>query len=306
MAHPLVIYIPGLLPKPPPLQHRDALYRCVLAGLRRIDAPVADAIEATPGGFDIVSWTYDFYGTHRDIDLDRAAIEAVTAQPGVSTRDIAEASAWTRRLSRWIYSLGDMLPFLIPHLASERMEVHLRDLMRYERNKDDIADHVRRMLKVPLLAASGGQHPVLLIAHSMGSIIAYDTLWELSHNNGNPADIDLFLTIGSPLGQRFMQKKLKGYDGSGADRYPRNINRWKNLTATGDLTAIDPYLANDFAEMVELGLVESIDDEGLFNYFRLDGELNVHAEYGYLVNEKTALTIAKWWRGHDAGLAASS
>jgi len=25
----------------------------------------------------------------------------------------------------------------------------------------------------------------------------------------------------------------------------------------------------------------------------------VHAEYGYLVNEKTAHTIAKWWRGHD-------
>jgi hypothetical protein len=32
----------------------------------------------------------------------------------------------------------------------------------------------------------------------------------------------------------------------------------------------------------------------------------VHAEYGYLSNEKTALTIAAWWRGHDAGLQVSA
>ena len=306
MAHPIVIYIPGLLPKPEPEKHREALLRCLLAGLRRVDAPVADAIEATHGSFDIVSWTYDFYRTHRDINIDRAAIEAVILQSEASTADIVEASAWSRRLTRWIYTLGDMLPFLIPHLASERMEVHLRDLLRYEHNKNGIADHVRRMLKVPLLAASGGQHPVLLIGHSMGSIIAYDALWELSHSHGNPVSIDLLLTMGSPLGQRFMQRRINGHDRTGVDRYPLNIRRWKNLTAIGDLTAIDPWLANDFGEMLELGLVESIDDEEIFNFFRLNGVLNVHAEYGYLSNEKTALTIAEWWRGHDAGLQASS
>jgi len=305
MAHPLVIYIPGLLPKPEPEKHREALLQCVLAGLRRVDAPVADAIEVTPGSFDIVSWTYDFYRTHRDIENDRAAIEEVILQAEASATDITEASAWSRRLTRWIYTLGDMLPFLIPHLASERMEVHLRDLLRYEHNKNDIAEHVRRMLKVPLLAASGGEHPILLIGHSMGSVIAYDALWELSHNHGNPVSVDLLLTLGSPLGQRFMQHRISGHDKIGVDRYPRNIRRWKNLTAVGDLTAIDPWLANDFGEMLELGLVESIDDEEIFNYFRLDGELNVHSEYGYLTNEKTALTIAKWWRGHDAGLPTS-
>jgi hypothetical protein len=195
-----------------------------------------------------------------------------------------------------------MLPFLIPHLASERMELHLRDLRRYERNRDGITDRIKRRLKVPLLAASGSQRPVLLIAHSMGSIIAYDSLWELSHKHGNPVDIDLLLTMGSPLGQRFMQRKISGHDKSGKDSYPGNIRRWTNLTAVGDLTAIDPWLAHDFAEMIELGLVDTIDDEPVLNYFRLHGKLNVHAEYGYLVNKKTALTIAKWWRGHDAGL----
>lgn len=302
MAHPIIIYIPGLLTKPEAGLHRDALFRCMLAALRRTDAKVADAIEATPGGFEIVSWTYDFYRENRDFELDRAAIEAVIEKSTANARDIAEASSWSRRLTRWIYTIGDMLPFLIPHLASERMEVHLRDLKRYERNQNGIADDIRSMLKVPLLAAAGGEHPVLLIAHSMGSVIAYDSLWELSHSHGNPLTIDLFLTMGSPLGQRFIQRRILGHDKSAKDRYPGNIRYWKNLTAVGDLTALDPRLADDFAEMVELGLVGGIDDEDVLNHFRLNGVLNVHAEYGYLANEKTALTIAKWWRGHDSDL----
>jgi hypothetical protein len=249
-----------------------------------------------------VSWTFEFYGEHRDFEVDRAAIDKVIDQPEASARDIAEASSWSRRLTRWIYTLGDMLPFLIPHLASERMELHLRDLRRYERNRDGIADQIRQRLKVPLLAASGSQRPVLLIAHSMGSVIAYEALWELSHNHGNPAEIDLLLTLGSPLGQRFMQKRIRGHDKVGRQRYPANIKYWHNLTAVGDLTAIDPWLANDFAEMVELEIVDGIEDERVLNYFRLDGKLNVHAEYGYLSNEKTAHTISKWWRGHESGL----
>jgi hypothetical protein len=303
VRQPLIIYIPGLLPKPTAELHCDALRRCLLAGLRRADGAVADAVETVDDSFDVVSWTFDFYGEHRDIELDSAAIEAVIEQDAASPKDVAEASAWTRKLARWIYTLGDMLPFLIPHLASERTEVHLRDLRRYEHNKSGVADRVRRKLKALLLTATINNRPILLLAHSMGSVIAYDTLWELSQVDDSEVSIDLFLTMGSPLGQRFIQKRIQGHDKSGSDRYPHNIRHWKNLTAVGDLTAIDPLMVNDFSEMLELGLLESIEDDELLNYFRLDGELNVHAEYGYLANKKTAHTIAKWWRGHDSDLA---
>jgi hypothetical protein len=306
MAQPIVIYVPGLLPKPEPKLHRDALARCLEAGLRRVDAPVADAVAGARDNFEVVSWTYEFYGMHRDFELDVAAIDAVLEQQEASPRDIAEATSWSRQLTGWIYRMGDMLPFLIPHLANERMEVHLRDLMRYERNKQGVADQIRNLLKIALLAAAGDERPILLIGHSMGSVIAYDSLWELGHDHGNPLNVDLFLTMGSPLGQRFMQSRINGHDACGTERYPPNIRRWKNLTAVGDLTAIDPWLANDFDEMRELGLLDEIVDDELFNYYRLNGVLNVHAEYGYLVNEKTALTVANWWRGHVSGLAESA
>ena len=74
---PLILYIPGLKPKPEYSLHREQILRCMLEGIRRIDADTADEMAQDEHFFDIVSWTYDFYGTHRDINLDLADIEAV-------------------------------------------------------------------------------------------------------------------------------------------------------------------------------------------------------------------------------------
>jgi hypothetical protein len=283
------------LPKPDPKAHRDALFRCLLAGLRRHDEKVALDIAANLHCFDIVSWTYDFYREHRDIGLDLEAIEAVIEQAKATTGDKAEASSWKRRLARWAFSAADVMPFLIPYITNDRLELHLRDLRRYQRNQNEIAEHTRQMLKMPLRSATESGRPVLLIAHSMGSVIAWDSVWQMSHNERDHVHIDTLLTMGSPLGQRFVQRRLHGFRKEGDERYPLGIDRWVNLAAVGDLTAVDPDLADDFGAMVERGLVSTIDDRELHNYFRLDGVLNVHAEYGYLANPVTAGIVADWW-----------
>jgi len=292
---PLILYVPGLLPKPEPGPHRDALFRCLIAGIRRHDEKVALDIAANLHCFDVISWTYDFYKTHRDIALDQAAIEAVIQQSCASKEDIAEAASWQRRLARWIFSLADIMPFLIPHIANERLELHMRDLRRYVRNSNEIAEHTRQMLKIPLRTATEARRPILLIGHSMGSVIAWDSLWQMTRGDDDRAAVDLFLTIGSPLGQNYIQRRLQGGSESGANRFVSGIRRWINLSAVGDLTAVDPDLADDFSEMVDLGMVDSIDDHRLHNYFRLDGVLNVHAEYGYLANDVTARLVSDWW-----------
>lgn len=292
---PLILYIPGLLPKPVPDVHKAALFRCLLEGVRRNDAEIAAQIAVSQHSFDLVSWTYDFYRVHRDIALDTDAIEAVIRQQVPSAEDIREAGSWVRRATTWVYRLGDMLPFLIPHLATEKMEVHIRDLRRYVRDINGIAEHTREMLKVPLRAACEARRPILLVAHSMGSVIAYDSLWEMSQNEHDHCVIDLWLTVGSPLGQNYLQKRIKGRHASGRQRYPGNIRNWTNIAAVGELTATDPELKNDFGEMLELGLVESIDDLEIYNPYRLNGDLNVHGEYGYLAHEVTGRIIAEWW-----------
>jgi hypothetical protein len=292
---PLILYVPGLLPKPEAETHKAALFRCLIDGVAKADPDVAKQIAATDHSFDIVSWTYDFYGEHRDFSLDSASVDALLMQQHPSAEDIREASAWARKATVWLYRLGDLMPFLIPHLASEKMEVHIRDLRRYVRNDNGIAEHTREMLKMSLRAACECHRPILLVAHSMGSVIVYDSLWEMTHIPRDRVLIDRLLTLGSPLGQNYLQKRIFGHDKNGRDRYPDNIRRWSNLSSVGELTATDRHLKNDFGEMLELNLLESIEDGDLFNYFRLDGQLNVHAEYGYLASEVTGKVISDWW-----------
>ncbi len=96
---PLILYVPGLLPTPEPAQHRDALFRCILAGLRRYDEKTALDIAANLHCFDIVSWTYDFYKTHRDISIDQQAIEDVIDQAEAAPVDVAEAWSMTSSIA---------------------------------------------------------------------------------------------------------------------------------------------------------------------------------------------------------------
>lgn len=293
---PQIIYVPGLLPKPAEQVHSEALLRCLLAGIERIDSSVAEQLQSTPDSFEIIAWTYDFYGEHRDFALDAASVDALLAQETLSKADRNEATSARKRLVRWILRLADKLPFLIPHVANERMQLHLRDLRRYTKNHNEVAEHTRNILKTSLRKARDADRPILLLAHSMGSVIAYETLWQMSRATREPMYVDLLVTMGSPLGQRYIQRRLKGGDAIGSVRYPNNIKRWINLSAEGDMTAIDPTLRTDFGAMVRDGLVESIVDRKIYSWFRLDGVLNPHAEYGYLINPETAEIVIDWWR----------
>jgi hypothetical protein len=295
-AEPLMLYVPGLRTKPPPRTYARELFRCLVEGVRRIDPQVAVEIHEHEPSFDLAGWTYDFYGQHRDIECDLPGIEEILKRREPSPHDIAEAVSLRRRLVRWLYRLADHLPFLIPQVADERLELHLADLRRYVRNELDVAEAIRRLVKLPLRAAGKSGRPILLIGHSMGSVIAWDALWQMSREVGDEVQIDLFMTMGSPLGQRYIQRRLLGRREQGENRYPANIRRWVNIAAVGELTAIDMHLRNDYADMKRLGLVDSIEDFAVFNHYRTNGELNVHSEYGYLVNQVTATLIRDWWR----------
>ena len=170
----------------------------------------------------------------------------------------------------------------------------IAETQRYFENRDGIGSQVRELVKAPLRAAWAQQQRVLLIAHSMGSVIAYDALWELWHEEGCRERIDLLLTLGSPLGMRFVQRRLRGAAMQAVSRYPGNIRRWINVATEGDLTALDPTLHDDFAEMERAGLTEHIVDmhKGVFGYFRGREGLNVHRSYGYLVLPEVGRVVA--------------
>lgn len=294
-----ILFIPGKNPKPTPEVHRVQLLRSLLHGVGCADPTAAAQISANPEAFELVPWNLLYYQSHKPLDPDLPWIDALLRQPGPAPEDMREALSLRRRFAWLLYTAADLFNFLIPLLPDTAVKNTILETAHYFSNEGQIGQQVREQLKTPLRRMLAAGDRILIIAHSMGSVIAYDSLWELTHLEKNPGRVDLFLTLGSPLGMRFTQERLRGADEKNDRRYPHNIRRWVNVAAQGDLTALDPTLGDDFRAMRQLGLVESLRDvnRGVFNYFRNDQGLNVHRSYGYLANPRVGEVIAQWWKG---------
>ena len=295
MTHARIIFVPGLNPKPPPETYRPQLLRLLLAGLTRSRPRAAEWLAGHQDAFVLVAWTYLFYGAHRDVTVDLPGIERLLVQPGPSDEDLRELRSWPRRALRWAHLIGDAAPFLGRRLAPAHTRRLMHEASRYLKNRDGVGAEVRSVLRSTLEGAWRAGERVLLIGHSLGSVIAYDTLWELTHVQRAAGEISLFVTLGSPLATRFVQRSLKGALAENADRYPHNIRRWVNLTARGDTTALRRRLVPHFHEMEDLHLVDALEDFVDFdNYFRGPFGLNAHEAYGYFAQPLLAEVVGDW------------
>lgn len=302
-----IIFVPGKNPKPPADQHRRLLWRTMLEGVRRAEPEIADHLNQHAESFKFIAWNYLYYQVNKDISRDLPWIDALINRHGPTEQDIKEAKSWHHKQDRLLYNIVDCFPFLL-RLMPEKLRSTAEEMKRYFQNENDIACDIRELLKIALRPMLSSNDKVLLISHSLGSVIAYDTLWELSHQEHLPGKIDLFLTIGSPLGMNYVQRRLMGNHHTGVNKYPTNIRRWINISATGDVTALDRNFSDDFSTMTELGLVESIEDhcEGIYNFFRNEEGLNCHRSYGYLVNPAVGKVIADWWLPFVAEMGAEN
>ncbi|MBL6962795.1 MAG: hypothetical protein ISR55_03160 [Bacteroidetes bacterium] len=122
---------------------------------------------------------------------------------------------------------------------------------------------------------------IMLISHSMGSIIAFEVLnFEATH-----IDINTFITIGSPLGLPVVISKIAAEQKKGgADlthiRTPATVKKfWYNFSDILDKIALNYQLSDDFYEN-EQG-IKPIDFLVVNNY-EMNGKRNPHKSYGYL------------------------
>lgn len=296
MATKQIIYVPGKNPKPEPAIHRELLWRTLVEGVRRADRTVAGTLQAGHQQFHLVGWSYLYYRVYKDSTKDIPWIDALINKHGPTEQDIREARAWNIWLSRFVLTLADHIPLLL-RMLPEEVRSTANEIDRYFNNTDDVAREIRNLLKLTLRPMLEKQEDVLLIGHSLGSVIAYDTLWELSHQDSVKGKVD-FVTLGSPLGLHYIQRRLLGMDNHGKESYPGLIRRWINFSAEGDVTALNQNFNESFHAMLELGLVESIEDHchGIYNYFRSDEGLNCHRSYGYMVSPAVGSVIADWWK----------
>ena len=127
-----------------------------------------------------------------------------------------------------------------------------------------------------IVRPSISDEPTIVIAHSLGTVVAFKLLREMG-TNGSPANVPLFITLGSPLALSTVQASL-------GPRFlkPQGVAKWVN--------ALDP---DDF---VTLGkpLNEVYFSDDIDNYDDIDNiPDDDHAIDGYLQDKRVAGAVSK-------------
>lgn len=191
-----IIFVPGNNPNPEEALHRKLLWRTLVEGVRRADSAVADTLQESHAQFHLVNWNDLYYHSHKDIATDIPWVDALINKHGPTEQDIRDANSWNVWLNRALLTMGDDIPSLIP-LLPEVVRTTADEISRYFNDTDNVGSEIRGLLKQTLRPMLHDQDDVLLIGHSLGSVITYDTLWELSHQERVNGKVDL-LTLGSP------------------------------------------------------------------------------------------------------------
>ncbi len=173
------------------------------------------------------------------------------------------------------------------------IENYFKDLDAYYSDQMDnkqpsVKNILRERLKSVLMEHKNDE--ILLIAHSMGSIVAFDVLALFDKE----VLIDTFITIGSPLGLPVVKSKIANElklknSKQGQLSIPASIkNYWYNLSDLEDKIAFNYKLEDDFSENT-LG-IKVIDFE-VNNTYISNGQHNPHKSYGYLQTPEIAQII---------------
>src|SRR5690606_9518656 len=112
---------------------------------------------------------------------------------------------------------------------------------------------------IDAVRGAGVSRPHVVVAHSMGTVIAYDCLKRVA----DCAGVDGLITIGSPLGIDEIQDKLQpGWSRKDGFPHEKVAKGWVNLFDRLDpVCGFDPKLGNDFCK----GGAASIEDIAVKN-----------------------------------------
>jgi hypothetical protein len=169
---------------------------------------------------------------------------------------------------------------LIIHKYFKELEIYYNEEC-YDKNNIKCAAKVIIRNRVVEVVQKYRNDEILLIAHSMGSIIAYDVLTFILPE----IKIDTFVTMGSPLGLPIIMSKIPIEQNIRLPikeklETPPGVQRnWYNFSDLEDKVAINYDLGDDYNNNSN-GVKAT--DVIVNNNYEIDGERNPHKSYGYL------------------------
>jgi pimeloyl-ACP methyl ester carboxylesterase len=135
---------------------------------------------------------------------------------------------------------------LVKMLSEQHLDRLLAQAGAYLENDD-----LRRQAQARLEAVVGPETEVV-IAHSLGTIVSYETLCRHAEWNVNG-----LVTMGSPLGGQMILELLDPVPEDGRGRFPAGVNRWINIR-NGD----DPACIRPLSEVFDGPIIERLVDNG--------------------------------------------
>ena len=197
--------------------------------------------------------------------------------PGGQAADIVAAGypTWpVRQAADWLTQrFGDTARWLVTVLVS--------DLAVYF---DPDQAHRRQAARHRVAEAIGLHRPRVLIAHSLGSVVAYEALC------ADPAlRVELLVTLGSPLGMpRVVFDRLEPAPCHGRASRPPGAVRWTNIADVGDPVAVPAGGLQPCFDGVDTDATESI------------AMFDPHTAKSYLACAALGTTLAPYLYAHNS------
>ena len=174
-----------------------------------------------------------------------------------------------------------------------------KDFALYLRGNTDFTEQVRARVRDKLTELLRRGDKVLLMSHGTGCAVAYDVLWQLSHDERfrdefSETKIEVFMTLGSPISDNMVRRRLLGAGRRATERFPTNIITWENISAEDDYMCHDKTVADDLKAMMREHVISSINDYRVYNHTLRYGKSNPHCSLGYFIHPRVAKIVVDW------------
>ncbi|AKC85799.1 hypothetical protein WQ53_02505 [Pseudoxanthomonas suwonensis] len=171
---------------------------------------------------------------------------------------------------KWVKAISRVVETVSPFRGTLALRV-LGQAHAYIRNQH-VHDEVNKLVR-PIFE---DDEPVIVVSHSLGTIVAYSLLREFARN-GRPRQSPLLITLGSPLG---IDSVRKGFPKPRTR--PDNVQRWINGSDPEDFVALR-------AELTQGNFGPGIENYPDFE----NGYDDPHSIAGYLGDPRVAKAIAE-------------
>jgi hypothetical protein len=174
----------------------------------------------------------------------------------------------------WVKAVGRGLEAITPTRGLFLAKRFLPQAVTYLK-RPGTADKIDALVKEQVFANSHATQRLLVIAHSLGTVVTYRLLRAL----GNQISVDLYITLGSPLGVRMFHKFLP------TPRIrPSNVKRWINAADKNDFVALQTVLNRRTFGTDDIEKIDNIQN----------GEADPHSIIAYLSNNSIGQEVANF------------